>query len=750
MLKKTIFIVLATFSMLVHGLAFALNNKTETITLPVLSNSEPPIHNSQIFFTKEKLFSLKGINPEQSIEFTVRKDEIVTQAVLTLDFMPSPSLIPVESQLKVYINDELMGIVTIKAEQLGKENNVVIPLNPRFMSDFNRLKLEFIGHYRAICENTASSTLWLNIGQSSHLDLTLQKLQLKNELAAFPEPFFDPLDNKPLNLPIVFANQPSLDQQKAAAIVTSWFGTKAQWRGQSYPVSYTTLPQSNAIVFATNNSLPSLLQSVGNVTAPTLKMVTHPNNPYLKLLLILGRNDADLIMAAKGLAQGTALLRGDTVTVDAMDVINKRHPYDAPNWARTDRPTLFSELQQYKEQLQTSGSNPYPLVLKFSIPPDLFLEQKNGVNMLLKYRYSPPEPLGPSRLNVGINSLYLKSYELIPDQEKHTLVGISSSMQNLTSEDKNILLPVFQITPNNQLNFNFEYATSVGGGTADGHCQIFTTIGHSGAIDGNSTIDFSNYFHYLVMPNLGAFVNSGFPFSRMADLSETWVVVEHHSSPEAISTLLDVTGLIGSQTGYPTLAITITDDWSHLKDKAVDVLIIGTLPHHLRVNNQMNLFINNTKSWIKQPFKQYALHSLPQDNGMSTPNTFTSISGNNALAAVIEIQSPQYPERSIVALLADGQHGFKLLNDAITDKTLQSQIYGAASVIRDTGINSIQVGKTYHVGHIPWWFRVWMTLEFHPIILSIIALFSAILITLLVWRGLKAISRRRLNVDDAD
>lgn len=63
---------------------------------------------------------LRGINPNGSIEFGMRSDEVVTKAMLNLEYTPSPSLLPVQSQLKVYLNDELMGVLPVTKEQLGK------------------------------------------------------------------------------------------------------------------------------------------------------------------------------------------------------------------------------------------------------------------------------------------------------------------------------------------------------------------------------------------------------------------------------------------------------------------------------------------------------------------------------------------------------------------------------------------------------------------------------------------------------
>jgi Bacterial cellulose synthase subunit. len=64
---------------------------------------------------------LRGVNPNGGVEFGMRSDEVVSQAVLNLEYTPSPSLLPVQSQLKVYLNDELMDVLPVTKEQLGKK-----------------------------------------------------------------------------------------------------------------------------------------------------------------------------------------------------------------------------------------------------------------------------------------------------------------------------------------------------------------------------------------------------------------------------------------------------------------------------------------------------------------------------------------------------------------------------------------------------------------------------------------------------
>ena len=179
---------------------------------------------------------LRGINPNGGIEFGMRSDEVVSNAVLNLEYTPSPSLLPVQSQLKVYLNDELMDVLPVTKEQLGKKTLAQVPINPLFITDFNRVRLEFVGHYRDVCENPASSTLWMDVGRNSSLQMTYQSLALKNDLSAFPVPFFDSRDNRQLTLPMVFASSPDVTEQLAATIVASWFGSRSGWRGQSFPV----------------------------------------------------------------------------------------------------------------------------------------------------------------------------------------------------------------------------------------------------------------------------------------------------------------------------------------------------------------------------------------------------------------------------------------------------------------------------------------------------------------------------------
>ncbi|WP_186366628.1 cellulose biosynthesis cyclic di-GMP-binding regulatory protein BcsB [Yersinia thracica] len=694
-------------------------------------------------------FALRGTNPEGVIEFGVRSDEVVTHAMLNLEFTPSPSLIPVESQVKVFLNDELMGVTAITKDQLGKPTKIQLPIDPLYISDFNRLRLVFVGHYQNICENPASNTLWLDISKSSSLDLRYQSLSVKNDLSHFPEPFFDARDNRPLNLPVVFAAVPDVAQQRAASILASWFGDQAQWRGQSFPVLYNQLPTQHAVVFATNSQRPDFLKDYPPVKAPTVEIISHPDNPYVKLLLILGRDDNDLIMAAKGIAQGNILFRGQNVTVDNVEQLAPRQPYDAPNWVRTDRPMTFAELQQYPDQLQTTGLLPPPISLSLNLPPDLFLIRSAGIDMRLKYRYTSTRLMDGSRLSISLNNQFVQDYPLSPNMPQDSKILRLPLLQGLQDSARQLTIPALRLGATNQLRFDFDYSTLLASG-AEGRCETYSTAPNHAVIDGNSTIDFSGYRHFMEMPDLRAFANAGFPFSRMADLSETLVLVPPKPAPSQLTTLLNTVGNIGAQVGYPAVGINITDDWSQAKDQDADVLIIGPIPPELRDDRKINLLVDQTQSWVKMPNRQTGLPGMMAPASDRVADSKATISSEGAMSAIIGVQSPNFPQRSIVALLADSPRGYNLLNNALLDSGKREAVFGSVAVIRESGVNSLRVGETYDVGHLPWWERIWHTLSTHPVVLAGVAVLVVIIAAMMAWRLLRLISRRRLSPDERD
>lgn len=299
----------------------------------------------------------------------------------------------------------------------------------------------------------------------------------------------------------------------------------------------------------------------------------------------------------------------------------------------------------------------------------------------------------------------------------------------------------------NQLRFDFEYMNPMPGGSVD-NCITFQLVQNHVVIGDDSTIDFSKYYHFIPMPDLRAFANAGFPFSRMADLSQTITVMPKAPNEAQMETLLNTVGFIGAQTGFPAINLTVTDDGSTIQGKDADIMIIGGIPDKLKDDKQIDLLVQATESWVKTPMRQTPFPGIVPDESDRAAETRSTLTSSGAMAAVIGFQSPYNDQRSVIALLADSPRGYEMLNDAVNDSGKRATMFGSVAVIRESGINSLRVGDVYYVGHLPWFERLWYALANHPILLAVLAAISVILLAWVLWRLLRIISRRRLNPDN--
>lgn len=705
---------------------------------------------------------LLGINSSEQVEFSLRRDRIATDARLQLQYTPSPSLIPTISHLRIYLNDVLAGVVPIEKDQLGRQTTQQVALDPRLIADFNRLRLEFVGHYTDICEDPANNTLWINISRASEITLQEQALSLKNDLAFFPLPFFDPRNSNKLVLPFVFADNPTLGEQKAAAILASYFGSQSNWRGAEFPVLFNTLPSVQSkeatqpsIVFATNDHRPAFLSDLEKypaVQAPVVQLIDHPDAPYSKILLVMGRNEEDLATAAKALALGGQLLRGQRATIDKVQTLQPRKPYDAPAWMRTDRPVRFAELITYPQQLQVSGLQPRPITLDVNLPPDLFVWRNQGIPLRTQYRYTAPSANDDSRLNISLNDQFITSLPLLAkgtsSLEELRLAVLANDSANATDK---LIVPSLKIGDRNRLRFDFNFASTVGSAQRD-RCQTILPADTQAIIDEDSTIDLSGYHHYINMPDLKAFARSGFPFSRMADMSESIVVVPKQTTPTLVSTLLESVASISARTGYPAFALRLSDDWNSASKEGADLLLLGQLAPDLRDNPDMNLLLQRQHDMLVQPYNNSGIKESnrrgPNDVDNNQPANRVEVSAQAPIAAIMGMQSPHHNQRSIVALLGNDDADYSLIRETLGDSGKLNAVAGSVALIRNSGVYSQLVGDTYYVGSLPWWLLLWYQLSEHPVLLAALAVISILLTAFLLWRALRWAADRRLHKDE--
>lgn len=692
---------------------------------------------------------LRGISGTVGIPFNVRADELVTAASFRLNYAYSPSLIPELSHLKVTVNDVLVATLPVSHAEAGKPQTADIPIDRRLITEFNRINVELIGHYTRECEDPAHTSLWARVDASSTLKLTVSPLKLTNDLAALPQPFFDRRDVRRARIPFVFGGTDTAPMLEAAGVLSSWFGALADYRGATFPVSHGELPAGHAVVFVTPEStIPGL--TLPSIQGPGLAVVDNPQDASGKLLLVMGRTPADVRTAAAALALNSKAFAGAQAGVTAFQEPPLRKPYDAPRWVPSDRALQLGELATAAD-LSVTGYNPDVVRVNLQLPPDLFTWRSRGIPLDLQYRYTPRVRPDQSTLNINVNDnfvggLPLRSANPAGDRWWNPL-AVKLMPDGTLAERKEVILPPLAMGPRSQLRLHY-YFEPVGGRCVPQLDNV------RGSIDPTSKIDVSGFAHFIAMPELAAYANGGFPFSRMADLSDTAVILPDQPNDADTETYLGLLGQIGRSTGYPALRVKVgrSAEAGQWADK--DLLVIGNLqsqPLFTQWADKMPLKRNGNapelklNSWIDNAI-DLVIGARTREDLPGSMQIAVSDDGRDAVLAGFE--SPLRSGRSVIAAITNPDSKEALLNALMTPDLLK-RVQGSMTIVRDTQVNSVLGGDTYYVGRLPPLTWLQWHLSRSPLGLAALVILLALLGAAVSYAGLQIRARRRLSVNKA-
>ncbi|MGB8029362.1 MAG: UDP-forming cellulose synthase catalytic subunit [Terracidiphilus sp.] len=685
---------------------------------------------------------LHSIDRRHNIYFTLPQTHVVRTATIHVYYAFSPALIPQLSQLKLILNGTLFATIQPTAGKYGgsdgRDQEADLNIPPELLVHSNALTIEFIGHYTMSCEDPANTALWARVQRNTYLDMRGDLLPLADDLKQLPIPFVDPAVIEPVSIPVVFPAPPSFKAIQAAGIVASYFGLVSADRPVRFPVRIGAIPQGNAIVIAENaSSLPAAF-NLSSVSGPTVAMRTNPNDPYGKVLIITGPNADGAIVAAQAVALHSDMLIGTQAPITNLALPAKQTPDAAPRWARTDQ--TIPLLWDYATASQLQGDGTTPLNVYFRIPPDLYYETGgDNTRLHLVYRYNSI-PIGPiSSLQVRINSAFLGSTPLIPGQDA------------LRATATDVPVPVVNLRPfSNTLSFDYTFQVA-----RKQNCDNTTPINLQGAILRDSYLDLRGYPHWTPLPNLEIFSNAGFPFTRLADLSGTTVVLPPAPTEQEIETFVTLMGHFGRQTGFPGLRVTVAGPDALQNGAATDFLIIGTggdqpafstLGTHLPVSlGSGQVQVHDTAGFFVS-----LLHNAWWKLRSGQHTESGELTAGGTPDAVIEgIESPYdiAGSRSIVAIhLKDGST-FEPFMATFLDVQQSSEVSGSVSVLHGTEFRSFRVGsQVYFVGTLPWWTQLRLWAAGYPWLIAIIVVVLAFLLAIWTRQWLRARARARLTM----
>jgi cellulose synthase operon protein B len=687
----------------------------------------------------EQGLTLLGEDAYAGMDFGLRQDERVVSARLVLDYSYSPALLPAISHLNVLLNSAVGATIPLSEPASRTSMHTTVDLPVSLLSGFNHLNLELIAHSKASNQGNdpLSSDLWLRAGPNSALELTVVPADLSSDLSALPAPFFDVRDVRRLNLSVVLPRAPGANRLESAGIVTSWLGAQAGYRGAHFTACPGTIPaRGHAVVLALRDELPGLTMPA--TEGPMLAIVPNPNDPKGKLLLVTGRNEAEIREAATTLVLGSRTLSGSLVRIDAPVSVLPRKPYDAPNWLPGDRPVQLGELLS-SDRFTVRGFRPGAINVSLHLPPGLFGFDNDGAELTLHFLYTARPESAHSVLQVLAGNTPIKTLPL-PG---------SASDGNAVMH-----IPTYLLPPLTTLQFDYRYEAVK---TRD-HWQDIPGGPLASAIDPTSTIDISHLPRYAAMPDLRAFGDAGFPFTRLADLSETAVILPVAPGVDDYSAYLTLMSSMGQATGYPALGVTVGNPAQADALRSKDLLVLASGDDQPLLKTW----------WGALPRGFFGPAALSRN---SLPALWDRLTGGDAHALhdadiaalyrsndedgmVAGLESPLARGRSVVVVSGNTPRGLDAVvsvlqaNRYLAGNRPDDKISGNLVVAHDGILTTLSQDQSYFIGSLPLRLAVEWFFASHILLLLTATLVSVVLIGLLggVFLHRRALSRLDLAI----
>ncbi len=672
----------------------------------------------------ETKMQLEGDGALRNFYIGVRSDHSIATAKLILQYKASPSLLPKLSHLQVRLNQQLVAQLPVQGSSDGERpTQAVINLDPRLFVEDNWLTFHLVGHYTIQdCEDPQHSSIWLDIDTSrSKIELQQVREHLVQDLVHLPNPWLDKRDKNKLNVSIVTDSRPEQATLQATAKLASWLGAQAGGRHVKFNFFRNKLPQGHAIVLASGATAVIDGWNLPEVAQPTVRILELPADKNAKVLLIQGVSGEELDRAVTGMVLSQKSLTGSVAAFNGPITVVPRTPYDSPNWIQTNKPIRVSQLLDNPNALNLAGKHESVVRMQMRLAPDLWNGPGARGSFRLRFKANSSDAeLQNDRMSLVLNGALIQNWRLpaaklgsggFLDRSLGRMLGNLTESYVETSID--YLLP-------GEMNV-LEIAIPMGVKPGGGRCESMLQRTFA-SIHPESHLDLTALPHYKAMPDLKSFRETGFPFTRMADLSDTVVVLPKNPENAHIEAMLSVMGNMGRWSSVAATGVRVTDpdQLSALKDKDVVWISTGTLDpsiapwmSKLTLTNKFTGGQDNVggawSSWVRK-LKWFTA---------GNQNTALDVSLSGPVAIIAGLESPWTPQRSMVVLYGSASSALQSLVDAFDTPARAFRISGALVVLRSDEVDVIDSRTTYYTGKLSFFSWLGMTLDEYPLLMVV-------------------------------
>lgn len=577
--------------------------------------------------------------------FAARADEELIAATVLVTFAPPDPDVPPIGGVEVLVNDERVALLEAGGAA-GASPRHAVPVPRQLLAPRNQLAVRLVparsqaqpsssrGEGGAPCDATPG--LWRAV-EGIGLDLRGSPVPLPDDLALLPMPFVDRGFDDAATIPIALAGPVTPELARTASIVASAIAVDAP-----LPVTFTArvgeLPEGRGVVVV-DGPVSAARFGVEPLPGPAVRMEDNPRHPgsNAKLLVVGGRDEDELRVAAEGLAARRARLVGREVRLSPPPPEAPAPPYSAPRWVQSDRLVRFGDYPEAGSVFAHDGGTPTTLSVRFRVAPDLWIWPRDLVALDLGWSERLPPGAPVPRLDVEMNGHFLAT---LP---RPTGPGDHGGRVRLR-------IPREDMRGFNELRVYASYPDACGAaasskpGAPGPHVEIAR----------DSVLHIEGLSHFASLPDVSLFAYDGYPFTRIPDLGETAFVLPDAPSESELGLALSIAAKLSQVTGrIPSRARFVAA--GRASDAALageDLIVVGGADNALfaRWSRLLPIALAGGRARVQVPAQRAALLDLLGGPGqvLDGQRAREVLSRAADVAALAAIESPLSPGRSVV------------------------------------------------------------------------------------------------------
>ena len=429
----------------------------------------------------------------------------VQQARLTLEYMTSVSLVKRISQLQVRMDGTVLAQVPLNPEAPAGQIQVKLP-STMLTPGVHRLTIVAIQQTSTDCAESAGPQLWTQIDtDQSHIALDVTKRTWPHPTLANLSQLYTPgfwWTRFPLTVTLADSPSPTLIRaaQEAVAGVALRLGdiplVVNVRSGQKAPDPGTQSTRNqDSILIGTTAAIQSFLPeaTAAKITSPFIAVLPDARNPGHVVLVLSGKTPEQVLTAATAFAENRHFWPDQA---SAFVTSGQPHPlplYGPVNALYPGKTYRFDALGLPSTTL--AGADPQPALLRFWMPPDLFVSREKALLLTMDVAYGAGMG-GGSVLNVFANGRFV------------TALALNQKAQGYY-QGYVVKVPVSALRPgSNVIAFQPRLNTA----TRDQACATGPTGNLLVTIGGGSALQLPVGSHYAILPSLRLLGAAGFPF----------------------------------------------------------------------------------------------------------------------------------------------------------------------------------------------------------------------------------------------